>query len=131
MPTNPLLSLLLPPVTAQDWTSCASLQHYVNEHPDCYVLEFGEPCSGLYCYGSDDTYLDFFVQKCEDPVTVDVFVELTDEHTQYHHDFYYLFNQSETVDYGKESYTGILERNATHLGFMVSGHEIRCETSKL
>ena len=72
-------------------------------------------------------YLEFFVQKCEDPVSVDVFVELTDEHN---HDFSYLYNQSETVDYGQESYTGILERNATHLGFMVSVHEIICKSTR-
>ena len=115
------------PVTlaqAQDWTSCASLQHYVSEHPDCFVEDFGEPCSGLYCYSENEyqyyTYLEFFVQKCEDPVTVEVYLDIFEDNDD--HFFNYLYNQSETVDYGQGSYTGILERNATHLGFMVSVH---------
>ena len=48
-----------------------------------------------------------------------MFVELNDPHTHSHIDFYYRYNQSETVDYVQESYTGILERNATYLGLKV------------
>ena len=64
--------------------------------------------------------MHFVVQRCEDPVTVDVLVELYDQDMDYYYEFFYLYNQSETVDIGQESYTGILERNATHLEFMVS-----------
>ena len=64
-------------------------------------------------------YTAVFIQKCEDPVTVDVYV-FDDADVA----FYYSYNESETVDYGQDSYTGILERNATHLGFMVGVHVI-------
>ena len=123
--THPSFSLSSPPVTLaqdHDWTSCASLQLYVNEHPECYVEDFGEPCSGLYCEvinGNHYIYSVVFIQKCEDPVTVDAYV-FDDADVA----FYYSYNESETVDYSQDSYTGILERNATHLGFMVGVHVI-------
>ena len=114
--------LSLPPVTlaqAQDWASCGSLQQYVNEHPDCYILHNeNEPCSELDCdydHISDFAYLDFHVRRCADPVTVGVYVQLYDgEYTNV------VYNQSETFQFLDYSFSAILERNATHLAFMVS-----------
>ena len=72
----------------------------------------------MYC--SDvSTFVSFIVQKCEDPVTVDVYFEGA-------HNFAYSYNQSEIVDNVVDNYTGILERNATHLGFMVSVYVTEC-----
>jgi hypothetical protein len=51
---------------------------------------------------------------------VEVYLEIFEDND--YHTFYYLYNQSETVDYGHDYYTGILERNATHLGFMLTLH---------
>ena len=64
--------------------------------------------------------MDVFFRKCEDPVTVATFVELYNEYVDISHEFFYIYDQSETVSYHQMSYTGILERNATYLGFMVS-----------
>ena len=111
---------LPPPVTlaqAQDWTSCTSLQHYVNEHPNCYIRNNSEPCSGLNCHyeDSDVTNITFYISKCEDPVTVNVYVELYNgEYADYE------YSQSETFHLRGYSFSAILERNATHLAFMVS-----------
>ena len=103
---------------AQDGTSCASLQHYVDEHPRC---GFFYDCSTLYCYSDSDViYRNLSVHKCEDPVSVDVYVDVYDEDSNSFHGFIYSYNRSETVDFGQESFTGTLERNATYLGFMVS-----------
>ena len=115
--------LSLPPVTlaqAQDWASCGSLQQYVNEHPNCDILLLNEqePCAELECDyfdTSDFAYLGFFLSRCEDPVTVGVYVELYNgEHTGLS------YNQSETFHFEDYSFSAILERNATHLAFMVS-----------
>ena len=47
-------------------------------------------------------------------------MDVYDEASNSFHEFVYSYNVSETVDFGQESFTGTLERNATHLGFMVS-----------
>ena len=109
--------------SAQDWDSCDSLQHYVDLHPNCSISNYGEPCSGLFCYDyvSFSYYYNFIVQKCEDPVTVDVFVYWNSHDNVSYYDYFdYLYNQSETVD-SNGSYTAIMERNASHLGFEVGG----------
>ena len=127
--TSSSASLL--PVTlaqAQDGASCPSLQHYVDEHLPylhCYIEGNGEQCLGLSCGNESIVIMDFFVRSCEDPVTVNTQVELYDEYRDYAHEFYYIYGQSETVIYHQMSYTGILERNATYLGFMVSVYETR------
>ena len=124
-PSSNASSLLVTLAQAQDYTSCAPLQHYISEHGDCdeILSSFSGYCAGIVCYReSSDHYehMHFVVQRCEDPVTVDVLVELYDQDMDYYYEFFYLYNQSETVDIGQESYTGILERNTTHLEFMVS-----------
>ena len=128
--TSSSASLL--PVTlaqAQDGASCPSLQHYVDEQPyaNCDIKSNGELCLGMSCDNeSIGLYTAFFVRRCEDPVTVKAYVELYDEYIDYTHEFYYIYDQSETVIYHQMSYTGILERNATYLGFMVSAYETEC-----
>ena len=122
------------------YSSCGSLQHYIDEHPriSCYI--YGDPCSGMSCnsYGLNGThyvYVSFTVQKCEDPVTVYTYGDVGFNTGHYLY-FSYEFNKSETVDtygygydyyyeydYGYDhnlsSYTAILDRNASHLGFEV------------
>ena len=61
------------------------------------------------------------MQKCEDPVTVEVYYDIyTDGFYDY---FQYEYNQSEAVDNdvgrGLSTYTAIMDRNASHLGFEV------------
>ena len=116
----------LPPVTlaqAQDWASCASLQQYVNEHPHCSIPGnfFDVPCIELNCHyndsseSSDVTKVDFYVSRCDDPVSVGVDIELSNgEYTSLG------YTQSETFQFLDYSFSAILERNATHLAFMVS-----------
>ena len=81
---------------------------------------YGDPCSGLYCYDRD-FYYDFTVQKCEDPVTVEVYYDIYRD--GFYDYFEYEYNQSETVDNDGDSglsyYTAIMDRNASHLGFEV------------
>ena len=119
-------SLSLPPITlaqAHGWVSCTSLQHYVDEHPNCFIngdTHYLQPCE-LNCHyeDSDVTNIDFYVSKCEDPVTVYVYLELYNgEYTNY------WYNQSETFHFGGYSFNAILERNATHLAFMVGLYAI-------
>ena len=114
-----VLSLLVTLAQAQDYTSCAFLHHYISEHPECEILDYGRLCSGVSCHGYAIN-TDFIVRKCQDPITVDMFVEFYDEFRDFSREFYYIYDHSETVNYRQKSYTGILERNATHLGFMVS-----------
>ena len=115
------------------YSSCGSLQHYINEHLPISCRIYGDPCYGMSCYnyGINDTryvYASFTVQKCEDPVTVYTYAYVT---TANHYlSFSYQFNKSETIDYyhydydydydNLSSYTAILDRNATHLGFEVN-----------
>ena len=72
-------------------------------------------------------YLSVFVEECEDPASVLVHYDLYDEDS--FDEFQYVFNQSEIVDndgiysYGDSGrYTGIMARNASHLGFEVYTH---------
>lgn len=90
--------------------SCNSLQHYKDTHPNCVAYT----CSELMC-NDNITRVDITVQKCEDPVTVDVFMSSEGG------DFAYLFDQSETVETydGSNSFTAIMDRNASDLGFEV------------
>ena len=61
-----------------------------------------------------------FVDECQDPVTVAVHY---DSYYPDYVEFQYVYNQSEIVDnYGQGDtgrYSGILARNASHLGFEV------------
>ena len=72
-------------------------------------------------------YLSVFVEECEDPASVLVHYDLYNEDS--FDEFQYVFNQSEIVDndgiysYGDSGrYTGIMARNASHLGFEVYTH---------
>ena len=67
------------------------------------------------------------MEKCEDPVTVEVYYSkliyydtITDG---FYDDFQYEYNQSEAVENdvgsGLSTYTAIMDRNASHLGFEV------------
>ena len=97
----------------------------------------GGYCAGLNCYSAiysgDSRYeeistdLEFLVQKCEDPVTVYINVVVLNGERANNYYFGHLYNQSETVDSYPGSYTGILERNATHVGFMVSVYRVSIE----
>ena len=123
---------------AQNYSSCEPLQQYVDEHPGCYIyynyydeICYGMRCSGSGPNGSNITYLytRFNVQRCQDPVTVSTYAYMY-QNGRYH-GFSYTFDQSETVDnldyyyyyyydsYDDVSYTAILDRNASHLGFEV------------
>ena len=109
-----MLILLFLVIFARD--SCDSLQHYEDTHPNCSAFTY--TCSGVIC-DNNITYVHITVQKCEDPVTVDVFMYSTKGG-----DFSYLsysFNQSETVEtYDEMDYfTAIMDRNASDLGFEV------------
>ena len=120
------------------YSSCGSLQHYIDGHPhmSCYIYE--DSCSGMSCYGygiNGTNYVStsFTVQKCEDPVTVYTYASISIGH--HYFSFSYEFNKSETIDsdghyyyyydydydydYNLSSYTAILDRNASHLGFEV------------
>ena len=81
-------------------------------------MDISEPCSKLNCYydDSDVVNMEFNVRKCEDPVTVDVDLSLYNGYSYP----YYEYNQSETFQFQNYSFSAILERNATHLAFMVS-----------
>ena len=115
--------LSLPPATlaqAQDWTSSASLQQYVNEHSHCSIPENFLNIE-LNCHyndssdSSDVTKVDFYVGRCDEPVSVGVHIELYNgEYTDFE------YTQSETFHFKDYSFSAILERNATHLAFMVS-----------
>ena len=130
---------------AQNYSSCEPLEQYVDEHPDCYVYHSyyyhnDEPCSGIRCVGSGPndtniTYLftSFTVQRCQDPVTLYTYTNVYQN--DLHHYYLYIFNQSERVDnvgyyyhhYLNTSYTAILDRNASHLGFEVLNMMYACE----
>ena len=129
---------------AQNYSSCEPFEQYVDEHPDCYIYHtYGdhEICYGMRCRGgpngSNITYLytSFSVHRCQDPVTVYTYARLRYQNGPYHR-YTYTFDQSETVDnldpyyyYDglNTSYTAILDRNASHLGFevlnMMCAHE--------
>ena len=124
-------------VTRAQWDYCG-LDRYTQPGFNCFVENYGEPCSGIYCY-NNNTYISIFVQKCEDPVSVLVHYDYYDYDFGFE-EFQYVYNQSETVEndgyysyysyyYGYDSsgqfvepgsYTGILDRNASHLGFEVN-----------
>ena len=67
------------------------------------------------------------MEKCEDPVTVEVYYSKYIYHDTFtdgfYDDFQYKYNQSEAVDNdvgrGLSTYTAIMDRNASHLGFKV------------
>ena len=122
--------------------SCEHLEQYVDEHPSCYLYRTysDEICYGMYCRGSGPNgsditslYRSFSVQRCRDPVTVYTYTYFF--RNGYYYRYSYTFDQSETVDNpyyyyynGRNtSYTGILERNATHLGFEVLNMMCACE----
>ena len=72
--------------------------------------------------------MDFYVRRCEDPVTVDVYLALyhNGRYTTVHHEY----NQSDTFLFeAGHSTSAILERNATHLAFMVSLYNIEVGSS--
>ena len=64
------------------------------------------------------------MEECQDPVTVAVrYGTYGDTDVDYSNsvEFQYVYNQSEIVDQGDTGrYSGILARNASHLGFEVS-----------
>lgn len=101
-------------IFTQAQNSCGSLQHYVDTHQGCHINR--DSCSGLSCY-DNITNISFIVQNCEDPVTVDVYVESNKGGDPAY--LSYQFNQSETVNTEFNSFTAIMDRNASHLGFMV------------
>ena len=82
----------------------------------------GHECFIMYCSG--DTFdLKVVVKRCVYPASVDVKCLL---YGRNHTMFEYVFQQSETVsNEGRESngdtmlYTGVVARNASHLGFEV------------
>ena len=133
-PRPSLLPVILTSAQSGD-DSCSSLNQYVVWNPNCYIYSFGAPCSGLYCYDdTTNTYVEIEVNECEDPVSVLVFYEHYDSTIRHYEEFQYLFNQSESVendgiysyydysgfgDVDAGTFTAIMERNASHLGFEV------------
>ena len=132
------------PIANQVWAqnfSCESFEQYVDQHPDCYIQTYSyEPCLGISCSdrnGSMYIYSSFDVHRCQDPVTVYVYGSVRKDGRFY---FSHQFDQSETVDtngyyYGSDyyyhddhqnisSYTAILDRNFTHLGFEVTNEHV-------
>ena len=117
--------------------SCESFEQYVDQHPGCYILTYSyEPCLGIRCSeynGSTYIYSSFYVQRCQDPVTVYASASVRKDGR-----YYYLshsFDQSETVNtngyyysydyhyhnhHQNSSYTAILDRNSSHLDFEVT-----------
>ena len=122
--------------------SCEHLEQYAEEQ-GCYLYRnyydkicYGMRCSGSGPNGSNITYLyrRFSVQRCQDPVTVYTYVRM--RRNGYYYRFSYTFDQSETIDNPYDyyyyngrniSYTAILDRNATHLGFEVLNMMCACE----
>ena len=112
------------------------MEQYVNEHPGCYIyysyydgyrICYGMSCRSSGPNGSDITSLrtSFSVRRCQDPVNVYTYASMY-QNGRYHY-YYYTFYQSETLDnpgyyyYNRNtSYTAILDRNASHLGFEVN-----------
>ena len=139
----PSLPLLSPPVsttsaqtpTDSSQDSCSSVYSYVQSRPSCYIYDYDydtheEGCSAFYC-SWNSSFIDVNVEECQDPVSVAVLYaryggDYTSEDYDYsdYVEFQYVYNQSETVDnyaWGDTGkYSGILARNASHLGFGVS-----------
>ena len=100
-------------LVTQAQTSCGSLQHYVDTHQNFHIS--GHSCSGLSCH-DNNTDISFTVQKCEDPVTVDVYIM---ESSKKRESLSYQFKQSETMITEFNTFTAIMDRNTSHLGFEV------------
>ena len=75
--------------------------------------------------------MSVYISNCEDPAYVEVNVDYTNEDLSDYHEFYYYFNQSETVNNEYGTYSAIVERNSSFLGFMVSIEEIRWVHSRM
>ena len=127
---------------AQNYSSCEPLEQYEDEHTGCsiYPTYYREICPGMRCRGSGPNgsnitylYARFSVRRCQDPVTVYTYVYMY-RNGRYHR-YSYTFNQSETVDHldnyyyynsPNTSYTAIMDRNASHLGFEVLNMMCAC-----
>ena len=74
-------------------------------------------------------YLEVVVKQCVNPASVDVKCMLYPKRPWNYTMFEYVFHQSETVsNEGREDtrlYTGVVARNASHLGFEVLA-QIHC-----
>ena len=84
----------------------------------------------MTCF-EDKFYLRIIVKQCVNPASVYVECNLYGKRNSTR--FEYVFQQSETVsNEGRESngdtrlYTGVVARNASHLGFEVLAMQIRC-----
>ena len=111
LPSPPLLPPplpLLPPVftpvaLAQSSHHCPLLENYIASHTGSCTVDYN--CSALSCAS-----VGFSVNRCDDPVTVDVSVESGGSEV-----FEYSFNRSEFVEARDMSVTTIMARNASHL----------------
>lgn len=120
--------------------SCESLEEYVDQHSNlsCYIYQ-NPLCYGMYCSNQGGsttiTYGGFYVQRCEDPVTVYTYARVIQ--SGHYHYYSYTFNQSETVDtngyfsdhdhsnHNLSSLTAFLDRNSSHLGFEVINYRLQ------
>ena len=110
---NKIFFILLFLVIFTQAQTCGPLQHYVDTHQSCHIN--GNSCSGLSCY-DNSTDISFTVQKCEDPVTVDVYIM---ESSKKREPLSYQFKRSETMNTEFNTFTAIMDRNTSHLGFKV------------
>ena len=123
----PLLSLPVSTTSAQTPTdstqdSCSSVYSYFQSHPSCSIYDYDAHeggCSGFYC-SWNSSFIEVYVEECQDQVSVAAHY---DSYYPDYVEFQYVYNQSEIVDnYGQGDtgrYSGILARNASHLGFEV------------
>ena len=119
-PSPPVSTTSAQTPTHSSQDSCSSVYSYFQSHPSCYVYDTREGgCSGFNC-SWNNSFLEVNVEECQDPVTVAVHY---DSYYSGYVEFQYVYDQSEIVDnYGQVDtgrYSGILARNASHLGFEV------------
>ena len=118
-PTSATVSAQPPTGSSQD-SSCSSVLRYIQTHPGCAIVDrifVGfSTCSNILC-SLDKSYLNAVLHEC--PVSVYIQFEL-----YYVTKVIHVFSQSETVETQGSNgdtwkYTGIMARNASHLGFEV------------
>ena len=110
-------------LTASPWDSCSFVKGYADSHIKCHLSIFCMNCCSLIICSEVDFYLKVRVRECANPASVEVTYGWYGENPAY---FKYVFEQSETVrNVSKQSngdtrrYTGIVARNASHLGLEV------------